>query len=120
MTKVWSGLCLANWLSEKVGGRKIFGEFTIHLIVNNRKVTNWQIKIWRIVSIHQICQTKVTPNFRRLRYVIVFKFKSVPGVVESLKIITREKSRRIAKYAFDYATRHNRSKVTAIHKANIM
>ncbi|XP_065883278.1 isocitrate dehydrogenase [NAD] subunit gamma, mitochondrial-like [Dysidea avara] len=46
--------------------------------------------------------------------------ESVPGVVESLKIITREKSRRIAKYAFDYATRHNRSKVTAIHKANIM
>ena len=46
--------------------------------------------------------------------------QSVPGVVESLKIITREKSRRIAKYAFDYATRHKRSKVTAIHKANIM
>ena len=49
-----------------------------------------------------------------------FFFQSVPGVVESLKIITREKSRRIAKYAFDYATRHNRDKVTAIHKANIM
>lgn len=43
-----------------------------------------------------------------------------PGVVESLKIITREKSQRIAKYAFDYATRHERKRVTAIHKANIM
>ena len=42
------------------------------------------------------------------------------GVVESLKIITREKSQRIAKYAFDYATRHERKRVTAIHKANIM
>ncbi len=42
------------------------------------------------------------------------------GVVEGLKIITREKSRRIAKYAFDFATRNHRKKVTAIHKANIM
>ncbi len=46
--------------------------------------------------------------------------RQVPGVVEGLKIITREKSRRIAKYAFDYATRHGRKRVTAIHKANIM
>ena len=46
--------------------------------------------------------------------------ESVPGVVEGLKIITSEKSRGIAKYAFDYATRHGRKKVTAIHKANIM
>ena len=42
------------------------------------------------------------------------------GVVESLKIITAEKSRRVAKFAFDYATKHGRKKVTAIHKANIM
>ncbi|XP_065828259.1 isocitrate dehydrogenase [NAD] subunit gamma, mitochondrial-like [Oscarella lobularis] len=46
--------------------------------------------------------------------------ESVPGVVESLKIVTRNKSERIAKFAFDYATRHGRKKVTAIHKANIM
>ncbi|XP_003384684.2 PREDICTED: isocitrate dehydrogenase [NAD] subunit 1, mitochondrial-like [Amphimedon queenslandica] len=46
--------------------------------------------------------------------------ESVPGVVESLKVITREKSYRIAKFAFDYAVRRNRKKVTAIHKANIM
>ncbi|XP_076436236.1 isocitrate dehydrogenase [NAD] subunit beta, mitochondrial-like isoform X1 [Babylonia areolata] len=46
--------------------------------------------------------------------------KSVEGVVESLKIITRAKSMRIAKFAFDYAMRHNREKVTAVHKANIM
>ncbi|XP_032835917.1 isocitrate dehydrogenase [NAD] subunit beta, mitochondrial isoform X3 [Petromyzon marinus] len=46
--------------------------------------------------------------------------ESVPGVVESLKIITRDRSRRIAKFAFDYATKHGRSKVTAVHKANIM
>ncbi|KAL6470700.1 hypothetical protein MHYP_G00218190 [Metynnis hypsauchen] len=46
--------------------------------------------------------------------------ESVSGVVECLKIITREKSRRIAKFAFDYATKKGRSKVTAVHKANIM
>jgi isocitrate dehydrogenase (NAD+) len=44
----------------------------------------------------------------------------VPGVVESLKIITEKASTRIARFAFDYATRHGRKKIHAIHKANIM
>jgi isocitrate dehydrogenase (NAD+) len=44
----------------------------------------------------------------------------VPGVVESLKIITARASRRIARFAFEYARREGRRKVTAIHKANIM
>jgi isocitrate dehydrogenase (NAD+) len=44
----------------------------------------------------------------------------VPGVVESLKIITEKASTRIAKFAFEYATRHSRKKIHAIHKANIM
>jgi isocitrate dehydrogenase (NAD+) len=44
----------------------------------------------------------------------------VPGVVESLKVITRTASTRIAKYAFKYAKENGRSKVTAVHKANIM
>ena len=44
----------------------------------------------------------------------------VPGVVESLKIITAKASTRIAEFAFDYARRHGRRTVTAIHKANIM
>jgi len=44
----------------------------------------------------------------------------VPGVVESIKIITEKASTRIAKYAFEYARREGRRKVTAIHKANIM
>ncbi|KAI6191775.1 Isocitrate dehydrogenase [NAD] subunit, mitochondrial [Aphelenchoides bicaudatus] len=46
--------------------------------------------------------------------------ESVPGVVECLKITTREKCERIAKYAFDFATKHNRKRVTCVHKANIM
>jgi isocitrate dehydrogenase (NAD+) len=44
----------------------------------------------------------------------------VPGVVESLKIITEKASLRIARFAFEYARRHGRKRVTAVHKANIM
>ena len=44
----------------------------------------------------------------------------VPGVVESLKIITEVASTRIAKFAFEHARRHQRRRVTAVHKANIM
>jgi len=44
----------------------------------------------------------------------------VPGVVESLKIITAEASTRIARFAFEHARRHGRRRVTAVHKANIM
>src|SRR5437667_9244355 len=44
----------------------------------------------------------------------------VPGVVESLKIITERASTRIARFAFEYSKTHNRKRVTAVHKANIM
>jgi isocitrate dehydrogenase (NAD+) len=44
----------------------------------------------------------------------------IPGVVESLKIITEKASTRIAKFAFEYARANNRKKIHAIHKANIM
>jgi isocitrate dehydrogenase (NAD+) len=44
----------------------------------------------------------------------------VPGVVESLKIITDEASTRVATFAFEYARKHGRKRITAVHKANIM
>ncbi|MFN2516833.1 MAG: isocitrate dehydrogenase (NAD(+)) [Pyrinomonadaceae bacterium] len=44
----------------------------------------------------------------------------VPGVVESIKIITEKASTRIARFAFEFSRRENRKKVTAVHKANIM
>jgi len=44
----------------------------------------------------------------------------IPGVVESLKIITEKASTRIAHFAFDYALSENRKKITCVHKANIM
>jgi len=44
----------------------------------------------------------------------------VPGVVEGLKIITEKASRRIARYAFNYARNEGRRKITIVHKASIM
>jgi isocitrate dehydrogenase (NAD+) len=44
----------------------------------------------------------------------------IPGVVESLKIITEKASTRVARFAFEYARKHGRKKMAAIHKANIM
>ncbi|XP_060526186.1 probable isocitrate dehydrogenase [NAD] subunit alpha, mitochondrial isoform X1 [Cylas formicarius] len=44
----------------------------------------------------------------------------VDGVVQSIKLITEEASIRVAEFAFQYAKENNRSKVTAVHKANIM
>ena len=44
----------------------------------------------------------------------------VPGVIESLKVMTKKGCTRIAKFAFEYAHKHGRKKIHAIHKANIM
>ncbi len=44
----------------------------------------------------------------------------IPGVVESLKIITERASTRVSRFAFEFARAHGRRRVTAIHKANIM
>src|SRR5215210_3116035 len=44
----------------------------------------------------------------------------VPGVVESIKIITEKASTRVSRFAFEFARREGRRKVTAVHKANIM
>jgi isocitrate dehydrogenase (NAD+) len=46
--------------------------------------------------------------------------QSYPGVIESLKITTREKTERIARFAFDFALKNGRKRVTCVHKANIM
>ncbi|MDX1999673.1 MAG: isocitrate dehydrogenase (NAD(+)) [Thermoanaerobaculia bacterium] len=44
----------------------------------------------------------------------------VPGVVESIKVITEKASTRIARFAYEFARKHGRKRVTAVHKANIM
>ncbi len=48
------------------------------------------------------------------------EYQVAPGVVESIKVITARASRRIARFAFEFARRNRRRSVTAIHKANIM
>lgn len=50
----------------------------------------------------------------------LYSLQSVPGVVESMKVITRENSERVARYAFDFAVKNGRKKITTVHKANIM
>ncbi len=44
----------------------------------------------------------------------------IPGVVESLRIITEAGSDRIVRFAFETAQKYKRKKVTAVHKANIL
>lgn len=44
----------------------------------------------------------------------------VPKVMVSLKVITEAASMKIARFAFEYARRHGRKRVTSVHKANIM
>jgi hypothetical protein len=51
---------------------------------------------------------------------VLVSLQVVRGVVESLKIITRQASLRVAEYAFHYAKANGRERVSAIHKANIM
>ncbi|KAK7789198.1 hypothetical protein R5R35_014109 [Gryllus longicercus] len=50
----------------------------------------------------------------------MLEHESVDGVVESMKVVTSENSERVARYAFEYAKRAGRRKITTIHKANIM
>ena len=72
----------------------------------------------------------VTTRFKNVDLVIVrentedlysgIEHQVAPGVVESVKVITARASRRIARFAFEYARKNRRKSVTAIHKANIM
>ncbi|XP_073990881.1 isocitrate dehydrogenase [NAD] subunit gamma, mitochondrial-like isoform X1 [Rhodnius prolixus] len=50
----------------------------------------------------------------------MLEHESVSGVVESMKVVTSVNAERLAKFAFEYAKKNNRKKVTTVHKANIM
>ncbi|CDP07176.1 unnamed protein product [Coffea canephora] len=63
------------------------------------------------------CFTTLFACLQKISLYIIFVVK---GVVESLKIVTRQVSLRVAEYAFLYAKNHGRQRVSAIHKANIM
>ncbi|HKE84243.1 MAG TPA: isocitrate/isopropylmalate dehydrogenase family protein [Vicinamibacterales bacterium] len=99
-----------GFTSVNVGLRK-----ALNLFANLRPV-------WNIPSVpskyHDVDLVIVRENTEDLYSGL--EHEVVPGVVESLKIITEEASTRVATFAFEYARRHGRTRVTAVHKANIM
>ena len=88
---------------------------TLDLFANLRPVRNLPGVASRFQHVDLVIVRENTEDlYAGLEHVVV------PGVVESLKIITAHASTRIAEFAFDHARRFGRKKVVAIHKANIM
>jgi isocitrate dehydrogenase (NAD+) len=88
---------------------------TLDLFANLRPVANLPGVPSRFQNVDLVIVRENTEDlYAGLEHVVV------PGVVESLKIITEKASTRIAEFAFTYARRFGRKRVTAIHKANIM
>jgi isocitrate dehydrogenase (NAD+) len=88
---------------------------TLNLYANVRPIKNLPGVTARYSGVDLIVVRENTEDlYSGIEHVVV------PGVVESLKIITEAASTRIARYAFELSRRQNRKKVTAIHKANIM
>jgi len=99
-----------GFTSVNVGLRK-----TLDLYANLRPVSNLPGVPSRFVGVDLIIVRENTEDlYAGLEHIVV------PGVVESLKIITEKASTRIARFAFEQARRKGRKKVTAVHKANIM
>jgi len=87
----------------------------LDLYVNLRPVKNLPGVVSRYAGVDLVIIRENTEDlYSGLEHTVV------PGVVESLKIITEAASTRIARYAFEYARSHERRRVTAVHKANIM
>ena len=88
---------------------------TLDMYANLRPVKNLPAIASRFENVDLVVVRENTEDlYSGLEHIVV------PGVVESLKIITEYASTRIARFAFEYARRHERKRVTAIHKANIM
>src|SRR3954451_16987917 len=99
-----------GFTSVNVGLRK-----ALDLYANLRPVTNLPGVQSRFTDVDLIIVRENTEDlYAGLEHQII------PGVVESLKIITEKASTRIAEFAFEYARANGRRTVTAIHKANIM
>jgi len=88
---------------------------TLDLYANLRPVKSMPSIITRYENIDLIVVRENTESlYAGLEHEVV------PGVVESLKIITERASTRIARFAFEYARAHGRKRITCVHKANIM
>jgi isocitrate dehydrogenase (NAD+) len=99
-----------GFTSVNVGLRK-----ALDLYANLRPVWNLPAVKSRFTGVDLVIVRENTEDlYAGLEHVVV------PGVVESLKIITEAASTRIAVFAFEQARRRGRKKVTAVHKANIM
>jgi len=99
-----------GFTSVNVGLRK-----TLDLYANLRPVWNLPGVAGRFQNVDLVIVRENTEDLY-----MGLEHEVVPGVVESLKIITERASTRIAHFAFVHARRHRRRRVTAIHKANIM
>jgi isocitrate dehydrogenase (NAD+) len=87
----------------------------LDLFANLRPVSNLPGVASRFSNVDLVIVRENTEDlYSGLEHVVV------PGVVESLKIITEKASTRIARFAFDFARQNGRKRVTGIHKANIM
>jgi isocitrate dehydrogenase (NAD+) len=99
-----------GFTSVNVGLRK-----ALELFANLRPVWNMPSVVSRYEGIDLVIVRENTEDlYSGLEHEVV------PGVVESLKIITEEASTRVATFAFEYARKHGRKRITAVHKANIM
>jgi len=99
-----------GFTSVNVGLRK-----ALNLYANLRPVANLPSVPSRFQNVDLVIVRENTEDlYAGLEHIVV------AGVVESLKIITEEASTRIARFAFEYARKHKRRRVTAVHKANIM
>src|SRR5512142_428347 len=114
-----NGAALKGPLTTPVGGGfksvNVRLRQNLDLYANLRPVKNFANVPTRFTGVDLIVVRENTEDlYAGLEHVVV------PGVVESLKIITEKASTRIARFAFEYALKHGRRRVTAIHKANIM
>ncbi len=114
-----NGTALKGPLTTPVGGGfksvNVRLRQSLDLYANLRPVKNFPNVPSRFGDVDLIVVRENTEDlYSGLEHVVV------PGVVESLKIITERASTRIARFAFEYARRFGRKRVTAIHKANIM
>jgi isocitrate dehydrogenase (NAD+) len=114
-----NGTALKGPLTTPVGGGfksvNVRLRQSLDLYANLRPVRNFANVPSRFSNVDLVVVRENTEDlYAGLEHVVV------PGVVESLKIITEKASTRIARFAFEYALKHGRRRVTAIHKANIM
>jgi isocitrate dehydrogenase (NAD+) len=114
-----NGAALKGPLTTPVGGGfksvNVRLRQNLELYANLRPVSNFASVPSRFSGVDLIVVRENTEDlYSGLEHVVV------PGVVESLKIITEKASTRIARFAFEYALKHGRKRVTAVHKANIM